>query len=134
MKLRFFKIREDTALLNRLKQTVKKRAVILTGVLIIGFFGLAIFGLVRVMLVQGDHYRQLAEENQLQDTEIAAQRGVIYDTNMKPLAQSASAWKVYIRPVRIADNTEVREKIARTLSDILGVKYEDIIKKAKTTD
>lgn len=121
-------------MLNRLKQTVKKRAVILTGVLIIGFFGLAIFGLVRVMLVQGDHYRQLAEENQLQDTEIAAQRGVIYDTNMKPLAQSASAWKVYIRPVRIADNTEVREKIARTLSDILGVKYEDIIKKAKTTD
>ncbi|MBQ3004711.1 MAG: PASTA domain-containing protein [Clostridia bacterium] len=121
-------------MLSRLKQLTKQRAAVVTWILIIACFGLAIFGMIRVMLIQGDHYRKLAEENQLQDTEIAAQRGVIYDANMKPLAQSASAWKVYIRPSRIGDNAQVREEIAKRLSGILDVEYEEIMKKAKTTD
>ncbi len=119
---------------NRIRMTIKRRAWTVTVILIVACFGLAVIGLVKVQLIQGKHYKQLAEENQLRDTEIAAQRGIIYDSNMKPLAESASVWKVYIHPNKIGNDTALRETIAKKLSEILKVDYNTIIKKASTTD
>ena len=54
-----------------------------------------------IQIVKGEEYRLKAERNQLSDTIVAANRGTIYDSNMKVLAQSASAWLVYINPSKI---------------------------------
>ena len=51
-----------------------------------------------IQVVKGEEYRLKAERNQLSDTIVAANRGTIYDSNMKVIAQSASAWLVYINP------------------------------------
>ena len=62
-----------------------------------------------IQVVKGEEYRLKAERNQLSDTIIAANRGTIYDSNMKVLAQSASAWLVYINPSKIT--TEEQKKL-----------------------
>ena len=68
----------------------------------IAFLGFALFLLVLIgnlfwpQIVKGEEYRLKAERNQLSDTIVNAHRGTIYDSNMKIIAQSASAWLVYI--------------------------------------
>lgn len=62
-----------------------------------------------LQVINGEKYRLEAEKNQLSDTVINANRGTIYDSNMKVLAQSASAWLVYINPSKIS--TEEQKKL-----------------------
>ena len=62
-----------------------------------------------IQIIKGEDYRLKAEKNQLSDTVIAANRGTIYDSNMKVIAQSASAWLVYINPSKI--DTDEQKKL-----------------------
>ncbi len=82
------------------------------------------------MLVNGEEYKNKAEQNQLQDKELAPMRGVIYDKNGTILAQSASAWKIYINASAIPDSEKVRSFIADKLSSVLeDVDYDTIREK-----
>ncbi len=63
-------------------------------------------------------------------TALRAERGIIYDRNMNALATNVTSWRVYLSPVDIKDAQEA-ERIAHGLSDILGVKYETVLKGAK---
>lgn len=56
-----------------------------------------------LQVIKGDFYKAEAKKNQYLDTEVMAQRGTIYDKNGKPLAQSASAWQVYVNPTKLAN-------------------------------
>lgn len=96
-------------------------------------FGACIIALARIQLVDGDYYREKAAGNQLHDTVIAAERGIIYDTNMNPLAESTSVKKIYVNPSLIGDNIEVREAIVKNLSEILGVSEESVREKCSMT-
>lgn len=95
--------------------------------------GVCVISLAYVQLIKGGEYREKAAQNQLQDTVIAAERGVIYDANMTPLAESTSAKKIYINPSVIGDNKFVRERIAEGLSEILDVDKKTIIEKCLQT-
>lgn len=105
---------------NRLMNLVASLAVILFVAVIIRIAYLTIF--------QHEYYRTIASGQQLDDMTINANRGTIYDRNMKVLAQSATVWTVFISPLDIATDAE-REKIASGLSDILDVPKKDILKK-----
>lgn len=105
------------------------RAAIVFGLLAVVVFGLTTVNLVRIQLIDSEQYKQQAEKNQLQDTEIAAERGIIYDANGTVLAQSASVWKVYIMPSEIEDEG-FKLDLCRKLSEITGVAAEDIQEKA----
>ncbi len=105
------------------------RAAIVFGLLTAVVFGLTTVNLVRIQLIDSEQYKQQAEKNQLQDTEIAAERGMIYDANGTVLAQSASVWKVYIVPSQIKDES-FKLDLCRKLSEITGVAVEDIQEKA----
>ena len=78
----------------------------------IAFLGFALFLLVLIgnlfwlQIVKGEEYRLKAERNQLSDTIVNAHRGTIYDSNMKIIAQSASAWLVYITPSKITTDEQ----------------------------
>lgn len=91
---------------------------------IIGF-GAIIFSLIRLQLVDGEKLHTQAVENQMQDTTLTAQRGTIYDTNMKALAKSANVWRVVLEPAFITDKN--RDLIATGLSKILDVDKEKIL-------
>ena len=105
-----------------------RRTIFVLLVLIIIGFGAIIFSLVRLQLVQGEELHTRAVDNQMQDTSISAQRGTIYDCNMKPLAKSAMVWMVVLEPAYIQDKN--RDKIATGLSEILGMDKADILKRS----
>ena len=83
------------------------RAIVVLVALLFGVFGMDVVSLARIQLIHADEYRRKAESQQLSDTEIQPQRGVIYDRNKKVLAQSANVWLVYINPSKIP-NDKVR--------------------------
>lgn len=115
------------------KQMVKRSILVLIITVLFGF-GADVASLVRIQLVQGETYQQKAEDQQLSDTKINAQRGVIYDTNKKVLAQSATVWKVYIVPAKLKGKDEIRDLIADGLSEILDIDREKIIEKSKLSN
>ena len=103
---------------------------LLAGLIILGF-GSTIFGLGYTQLYKGEYFKTKAETQQLSDTTITAQRGVIYDANMSVLAQSASAWKISLNATAFADApSEAKEKVYSTLINVLGVSREYLEDKA----
>ncbi len=101
-----------------------KAIIVLVFILGVGFLGVDI-RLAFLQLVNGEFYEEKAVEQQLWDTPIYAQRGAIYDRNMKVLAQSASAYTVFLSPKYI-DGEEQRVVIAEGLSKILDMDYDKI--------
>ena len=88
--------------------------------------------LFRIQVVQADYYKGKAEENQLYDTEIPAQRGTIYDSEGNILAQSASVWLVYIDPYSVPDDN-VRAQLCLDLSEALDINGDTLMKKLQMT-
>lgn len=116
--------------------TVKmwRRTLIVLIVMVALGFGLIVVSLIRLQLVDGAELQKAAVDQQLRDTTISAQRGTIYDRNMKPLAQSATVWKVVLAPAYIdKDDETLRRKISTGLADILGLDAEDIYKRTEGT-
>ncbi len=104
---------------------LRTRAVAAVALLILMGFMTDMGRLFWLQVVNGAQYKAKAEQQQLSDTTLNAERGVIYDSNMNVLAQSASAWLVYINPSKIA-SAEQGELIASKLSEILKMDIEDI--------
>ena len=98
-------------------------AMILT--LILGF-GIGVFGMINTGLIHGEENRRKAESEQLSDTVVAARRGTIYDSNMNVLAQSTDAWKIFINPKEIPDESTAK-RAASSLSAILDLDYDDVL-------
>ena len=80
-------------------KNLQQRTMGLLAIIVILGFGSAMFGMGYTQLVKGDFFKTKAETQQLSDTAITAQRGIIYDSNMSVLAQSASAWKVSLNEI-----------------------------------
>ena len=81
-----------------------------------------------LQVIKGEEYRLKAEKNQLSDTVINANRGTIYDSNMKVLAQSASAWLVYINPSKISTD-EQKQLLIDGFVDIFDLDRESVERK-----
>lgn len=102
----------------------------------IAFLGLSVFMLALIgnlfwlQIINGEKYRLKAERQQLSDTVVSAHRGAIYDSNMKVIAQSASAYLVYINPSKIKTDSQ-KALIVDGLSTILEVDRETVQKKAE---
>ncbi len=111
------------------KTIITRSKVLLVGLLVIGF-GLAIARLFYFSIIRGDELQQRAYSQQLNDTTISAKRGVIYDTNGKILAQSATVWQVVLVPKYI-ETDEQRTYIAQRLAEILDLDQESVYNKTK---
>lgn len=105
------------------------RALTVFLLLSLGIFGSSTVNLARIQLVDSEQYKEQAEKNQLHDTEISAERGIIYDCNGTVLAQSASVWKLYIKPSEI-ENEDFKNDLCRKVSEITGVELETVKEKA----
>ncbi|MFT9076629.1 penicillin-binding transpeptidase domain-containing protein [Ethanoligenens sp.] len=98
-------------------------------VCILFVFGFTIlFGrLVNLQIVNANFYAARAVQQQFSEQMIPAQRGSIYDRNMTPLAESATAWDVAVSPAYIKGETQ-RNAIADNLSKILGINRDTLYK------
>lgn len=112
------------------KSVMWQKTLIVTFLVVVVGFLYAVGYLFRWQVVMGEELRTKAMDQSLRSTTLTAMRGTIYDaTGTKILAQSASVWTVALEPNYI-DSEEDREKIARGLSEILGMEYETVLKKA----
>jgi len=102
-------------------------------ILLILGFGTDICRLFYIQVVKGEEYKTKAEAQQLSDTEISADRGIIYDCNYNVLAESASAWLVYVNPSKIKDDSQ-RKLISTTLANILELDEARIYEKISNSD
>lgn len=112
------------------KRMATRAALAMAGLSVAFLYGIG--ALIYAGLINGEENRLKAERNQLSDTQIAAERGTIYDSNMNVLAKSASAWLVYINPSQI-ETDEQKELVVNGLSEILGVDAESVRTKAEKT-
>ena len=101
---------------------IKRRTMIMSGIILFLFFGVLVIQLFNIQIINHDYYEQQAINQQTAVITVNADRGTIYDRNGIVLAESATAYKVYIVPNRIAE--EEKETVIDGLSGILGLKRE----------
>ena len=110
-----------------------RRTLFLMAVCGIAAFLILLARLYKLQIVDHEYFEQLAVEQQLREAPTSAARGVIYDTNMNALAVSASVDNIYLSPAEIEMYGEDKELIARELSKILDLEYDDVLEKASRT-
>ena len=86
-----------------------------------------------IQIVHHDEYEAAAIAQQVRETTVSAARGTLYDRNGRILAISAGVDTIYLSPAEIERGHEDAEAIAKGLSEILGVDYETILKRAQNT-
>ena len=105
---------------------MKKKMRIELIIFCIGFLIISI-KLGYVQFVKGKEYSSKAIEQLNNSRRIPANRGIIYDCNGEILANSSTVYTVNVNPVKIS--AENKEKVARSLTDIFSLEYEDVLKK-----
>ena len=106
------------------------RTLFLMAVFGIGAFLLLLARLYKLQIIDHEKYESMAIEQQLRSVPSSAMRGTIYDTNRNTLAVSASVDNVYLSPQEIEMYGEDRALIARGLSEILDISYDEIYEKS----
>ena len=109
-------------------QRLRQRTAILIILILVVGFGAALTRLSFLTLVQGSSLQEDAVDQQLKDTTLPAKRGTIYDANGTILAESASVWQVVMAPIYF-ETDEQRAAVAKGLSDILALEYDDVYAK-----
>lgn len=110
------------------KKSMYLRGMIALAVFIVVGFGIMVGMLVRYQIFQHERYRTLALKQQTLDTEISAKSGTIYDCNYVELAVSNAVQTVSVCPTEIETDGD-REAIAKELSQVLGLEYNDVFAK-----
>lgn len=106
---------------------------VLAGFLIFGIV-FPFIGLAKAQIIDADMFKHMAQKQQLNDTVVPANRGLIYDRNMTVLAQSASAWKITMNPAELQNFPDAAKEIVfDTMSEILGIERSEIEEKATRT-
>lgn len=112
---------------------MKRRMAFVLAMMLVAGFGTLVVQLYRIQIQKGEEYQQMALKQQLRSTTISAQRGNIYDTNMKTLAASATVWTVNISPAEI-ESEEQLQRIAQRLSEILEVDAQRILERGQNKE
>ena len=103
------------------------RILVLAGFFIL-LFGVVVARLWYLQVEQYEHYTQKVLNQQLRDTTITANRGTIYDANMKVLASSATVWNIVVSPASLHDQKSAEKTQANinAMADVLCEVLEDV--------
>ena len=111
-------------------KTQRRRIMVLMALLgVICFLGVFV-RLIWLQIVKYDFYLEKALSQQTSDKVLYPIRGTIYDANGKALAISASTEMVTLEALKI-DSEEQGLLIARGLSEILELDYDDVLAKVQ---
>ena len=122
-KKEYARIRADSA------QHIRILAVMI--LLGIAAFAPVALRLYQLMITDYSYYSDLALRNQTRTTNVTAHRGTIYDQNMNVLAFSETVENVYLDPHELKQSKADLQLIAETLSGILDVDKDRILKLGK---
>ena len=97
--------------------------------LVISIFFVLIIRLFVIQIIQSNWLTSKAASQWTRDLPINAKRGNITDVNGANLAESYSSYDVYVRASMVSEPV----KVAKLLSQVIGLDYEDTFKKATNT-
>ncbi len=92
------------------------------------FFSLIIGKIFYLQIIQGDHYRALAEQNRIRTLPVPAERGIIYDRYNKELVQNIPSFTLSIIPADLPRPVAERETILERVAGISSIPLDDIKK------
>ncbi|MBE6686314.1 MAG: PASTA domain-containing protein [Ruminococcaceae bacterium] len=81
-----------------------------------------------LQVINHEKYESNVIGNVERETDVLANRGIIYDSNMVQLATNETTWRIFVSPRDVEDNTQAA-LIASQLSTILDVEYDTVIAK-----
>ena len=113
----------------RVNRQMLRRGAVLAAVFGIAAFAVLLAKLYELQITKHGFFEELAIGQQLRAASGTAERGAIYDRNMNLLAVSASVDNVYASPAEIEAKGEDRALIARGVSGILGLDYDEVYEK-----
>ena len=95
---------------------MKKKLNLVIFPAMIAFAVIIVLNLFRISITDNAKYQAMANNNQFKSTIVNANRGSIYDTNGKILAQSATVYSITLNPNRLADsdNEKISEETGKT--------------------
>ena len=105
---------------------LKRRYSALLAVFLLCFLTLAV-RLVVLQVIKHEEYREKARDNVESVTPLKAERGIIYDRNMVALAVNKTAYRVFVSPRDVKNESEARV-IAEGLGKTLGLDSEELMK------
>ncbi len=126
----------------------QKLNMIVLGLFIL-FAVVIIANVFQISVVESEKYQAMADSNQFDSTIVKANRGSIYDTNGKILAQSATVYSIIINPKRFSELdhetidpetgvTEYKRQLTETIKilteELDNVTEENILKKLENTN
>ena len=119
------------------KFLTKKRALVTMIIIYMLIFAIVI-NLFRIMIIKGDEYYAIAENQWTSSVKIQARRGSILDRNLKELAVSANVYRVDLdlKTIReyLAKNSLKAEDIAPKIAKALDMTVEKVLKVLNTKD
>ncbi len=81
-------------------------------------------------IIRGEELSQAAREQQTSDNTITPARGLIYDRNMKVVANNLTVETISITPKNVRGNTkQTSEQIAKNMAEILELDYEWVLER-----
>ena len=115
--------------------SVKKLKIFLAFTIVL--FILLIFRLFYLQLIDGSYLSSLATKQQTTSEKISSKRGNIYDSTGSSLAISETVDTISINPSKIKakkeeDTPSLKEKIAKALSDIFELDYNETLEKVNS--
>lgn len=91
--------------------------------------------LFNISVLKSEYYRSKANGQQLDSFTINANRGTIYDSTGKILAQSSTVWDVIINPGSIREfDKDKTELICKKVAEICDVDYADLLNTCQTSN
>ncbi len=114
---------------------IKKLRVLI--ILIVLIFLALIVRIGFIQFVQGNYLKEQAYQQQTINQIISPKRGNIYDSTGKAIAIGAQVDTITINPAKIVkdkdiDTKDYKEKVAKGLSEIFELDYEEVLKKVSS--
>ena len=102
---------------GKIRKKMKQRIVLVAALMSFVIFGVLIYRLVVLQIIDAGGYQEDALKQQLKTVPLVAPRGTIYDRNRKVLASSTSTYTVGVSPKNVKDNqiNDLAREVARIL-------------------
>lgn len=131
---KIIKIKTDLGTKNSIRAKKLRMLMFITVII----FSLLLVRIGFLQFVQGDYLKELAYQQQSINQIISPKRGNIYDSTGKALAISAQVDTITINPTKISEDNDtdtkyLKEKVAKGLSEIFSLDYEETLEKVNST-
>ena len=120
------------------KNLINFKKLLISVIVLAIIFVLLICRIAYLQFIDGPRLKELAYKNQTINQILSPKRGNIYDSTGKALAIGAQVDTITINPSKITDDDEgkaiaLKEKVAKGLSEIFELDYEETLSKVKST-